>query len=36
MDKFNETPITDSGKIKSQEQFMIDFELLFYLLGGSF
>lgn len=36
MDKFNETLITDSGKIKSQEQFMTDFELLFYLLGGSF
>ena len=36
MGNYNNTPITDSDKIKAHEQFVLDFETLFYLLGGSF
>ncbi len=36
MDDYNNKPRTDSTEIKAEEQFAINFEALFYLLGGTF
>ncbi len=36
MDDYNNKPKTDNTEIKAKEQFEINFEALFYLLGGTF
>lgn len=36
MDDYNNKPRTGSTEIKAEEQFAINFEALFYLLGGTF